>query len=118
MSINKLLKTAMSKPIIELTPFQAMMLKRAGLCLAVVPLTIVAGLGLYAIYEAAIQILWGILNFGQFRTYNMAKIVAQIGFVVTLIVLAGTYVHQREQAKTTLKTGQSTSSKKVLNEAA
>lgn len=113
MSINALLNFKPKTPIIDLTPFQRKLLKNGGLCLLVVPFSIVALLGLYAMYEAAIQILWGILNFGQFRTYNMAKLVAQVGFVVTIIYVVALYVHHREQAKKVVP-----AKKQALNEAA
>ncbi len=113
MSINTLLNFGVPKtPVFTLTPFQNKMLKEGLTCLWAIPFTIVALLGVHALYEWVIQIVWGLINMGQFRTYTMAKLVADISFVATMMFLAARYVYHREVTKKTAP------AKTVLTEAA
>lgn len=113
MSINTLLNSGTSKAaFFKLTPFQSKLTKEVLNCLWMIPFSIVAVLGVHAVYEWIIQIIWGLINMGQFRTYTMATLVANISFVASLVFLVVRYVHHRETTK------KSTPAKTVLNEAA
>lgn len=90
------------KPIkieIDVTPFQKELAKQAGMCLLGIPFAIVSLMGFYAIYEWLIQMLWGLINLGQFRTYTLAKLAAQVSFITTIIFIVAKYVHHVETAK-------------------
>ena len=111
MSINTLLNFGKPKmAFIKLTPFQSKLSKEVLTCLWAIPFSIVALLGVHAVYEWIIQIVWGLINLGQFRTYTMATLVANISFVASMIFLVVRYVHHRETQKPAKKT--------VLTEAA
>lgn len=113
MSINTLLNLGTPKtPVFTLTPFQSKMVKEGLTCLWVIPFSIVTLLGVHAIYEWIIQIVWGLINMGQFRTYTMAKLVADISFAASMMFLAARYVYHRETLKKTAP------AKTVLTEAA
>lgn len=110
--MNTLLNFGAPKtPLITLTPFQSKLTKEVLTCLWAIPFTIVALLGIHAVYEWIIQIAWGLINFGHFRTYTMATLVANISFVATMIFLVVRYVHHRESTR-------KPATKSVLTEAA
>lgn len=113
MSVKSLLNFGAPKtPVFTLTPFQSKMVKEGLTCLWAIPFAIVTLLGVHAIYEWIIQIAWGLINMGQFRTYTMATLVANISFVASMLFLAARFVYHRETVKKTAPT------KAVLTEAA